>query len=36
MMTDEAQALPQVGREFAAHGTVNHGADEYVRYEAAT
>lgn len=30
LMTDEARHYITVGREFSAHGTVNHGADEYV------
>lgn len=30
-MTDEARHYQRVGQEFAAHDTVNHGADEYVR-----
>ena len=31
MMTDEAAVYPAIGDEFAGHGTVNHGAEEYVR-----
>jgi hypothetical protein len=31
LMTDESGAYITVGREFAGHGTVNHGAEEYVR-----
>lgn len=31
LMTDEHGAYVAVGREFAGHGTVNHGAEEYVR-----
>jgi transposase-like protein len=31
MMTDEASVYPAIGREFTGHGTVNHGAEEYVR-----
>ena len=31
LMTDEAGQYRNVGREFASHGTVNHGKDEYVR-----
>ena len=31
MMTDEARVYDGIGREFAGHGTVNHGAEEYVR-----
>ncbi len=31
MMTDEAAVYPSIGDEFAGHGTVNHGAEEYVR-----
>jgi len=32
-MTDEAPAFMGLGWNFASHGTVEHGADEYVRYE---
>jgi ISXO2-like transposase domain len=31
LMTDELASYEKVGREFSGHGTVNHGADEYVR-----
>jgi transposase-like protein len=31
VMTDEGAAAMAVGREFAKHGSVNHGAGEYVR-----
>jgi len=31
MMTDEAPVYREVGKAMAAHGTVNHGQDEYVR-----
>lgn len=31
LMTDESPIYPRIGREFAGHGRVNHGADEYVR-----
>jgi len=31
LMTDEALVYPSVGREFSGHGSVNHGAGEYVR-----
>jgi len=30
-MTDEAGQYRNVGTEFASHGKVNHGRDEYVR-----
>ncbi len=30
-MTDELATYEPIGREFAGHSTVNHGADEYVR-----
>jgi ISXO2-like transposase domain len=33
-MTDEARHYKEIGREFASHDAVNHGKDEYVRYEA--
>ncbi|MGA8611855.1 MAG: IS1595 family transposase [Xanthobacteraceae bacterium] len=36
MMTDEAAVYPSIGAEFAGHGTVNHGAEEYVRTAAFT
>jgi transposase-like protein len=31
LMTDENKGYIAVGREFSGHGTVNHGAEEYVR-----
>jgi transposase-like protein len=31
MMTDEAPLYTGIGREFSGHGTVNHGAEEYVK-----
>jgi hypothetical protein len=31
LMTDEAGEYRSLGKEFARHGVVNHGADEYVR-----
>jgi transposase-like protein len=31
LMTDEAAVYTKLGREFSGHGTVNHGAEEYVR-----
>lgn len=31
LMTDELASYEKVGKEFANHGTVNHGADEYAR-----
>jgi transposase-like protein len=33
MMTDQAVSYPEIGREFASHDTVNHGEEEYVRWE---
>ena len=30
LMTDEASVYTRMGREFAGHGTVNHGIGEYV------
>ncbi|TGT60478.1 IS1595 family transposase [Mesorhizobium sp. M00.F.Ca.ET.170.01.1.1] len=30
-LSDEARVYDNIGPEFAAHGTVNHGRDEYVR-----
>jgi len=30
LMTDESKVYTRVGREFNGHGTVNHGASEYV------
>ena len=34
LYTDESKNYVVLGREFAAHKTVNHSEDEYVRYEA--
>lgn len=31
LMTDESPVYPKIGREFAAHASVNHSAEEYVR-----
>jgi hypothetical protein len=31
LMTDEAGVYRKLGNDFAGHGTVNHGAGEYVR-----
>jgi transposase-like protein len=31
IMTDDAPVYPGIGRQFAGHGSVNHGAEEYVR-----
>lgn len=36
LMTDEGSQYRLVGQEFDRHGTVNHGADEYVRGDAHT
>lgn len=36
LMTDEGPGVTAVGREFAKHQTVNHGAGEYVRGDAHT
>lgn len=36
LMTDESPIYPKIGDEFASHGTVNHGADEYVRHGGFT
>lgn len=33
LMTDEAARYATIGWNFSAHGVVNHGNDEYVRYE---
>jgi len=33
LMTDAAPYYKMVGKEFASHGRVEHGEDEYVRYE---
>jgi hypothetical protein len=35
LMTDEAMHYRSLGKEFAKHGSVNHGAYEYARYEGA-
>jgi transposase-like protein len=32
LMTDELASYTKLGREFSAHGTVNHSANEYVRF----
>jgi transposase-like protein len=32
LMTDQARVYETLSNEFADHGVVNHGADEYVRY----
>lgn len=34
--TDESRLYTKIGTEFAAHHTVNHGAEEYVRGDAYT
>lgn len=34
--TDEARHYMEVGREYAEHGAVNHGVEEYVRGEITT
>ena len=36
LMTDEAGQYRMVGREFAGHGTVNHGIEEYVDIKQVT
>ncbi|MEO1040073.1 MAG: IS1595 family transposase [Pseudomonadota bacterium] len=36
LMTDEARYYKPIGKGFAAHETVNHGADEYVRGDVTT
>jgi hypothetical protein len=36
LMTDESNVYPKVGAEFAAHDSVNHSANEYVRGDAHT
>ncbi len=36
LMTDEARHYVGVGKEFSAHGAVEHSADEYVRGEVHT
>jgi hypothetical protein len=33
LMTDEAGRYTSIGWNFAAHGVVNHGKDEYVKYD---
>lgn len=33
LMTDEAKQYRKIGEGFASHESVNHGADEYVRYD---
>lgn len=33
LMTDEARHYMEVGREYASHDAVNHGEEEYVRYQ---
>ena len=33
LMTDESPVYTRMGREFAGHGTVNHGAGEYVAHK---
>jgi hypothetical protein len=35
-MTDEGGAVMKAGDEFAKHGSVNHGAGEYVRGDVHT
>ena len=34
--TDESNLYPSVGKEFASHETVNHGAKEYARGDVTT
>jgi transposase-like protein len=36
LMTDEAKMYKKIGKEFAEHGTVLHGAHEYVRGDITT
>jgi transposase-like protein len=36
IMTDEARQYVGLGKEFASHGAVNHGAEEYVRGQIST
>jgi transposase-like protein len=36
LMTDQARLYPAVGRKFAAHSSVNHSMEEYVRGDAHT
>jgi hypothetical protein len=31
LMTDDSSVYPNIGREFAGHGSVNHSIEEYVR-----
>jgi ISXO2-like transposase domain len=33
MMTDQAVWYTEIGKQFVSHDTVNHGEDEYVRWE---
>lgn len=33
LMTDQAHHYKKLGKEFAGHESVNHGKDEYVRYD---
>lgn len=35
-MTDEASVYTKVGREFAAHGVINHSTKEYSRGDITT
>jgi transposase-like protein len=35
LMTDEARHYKDVGAQFASHDAVNHGNEEYVRYDAS-
>ena len=34
--TDESTPIPRLGKEFATHETVNHGAKEYARGDVTT
>jgi transposase-like protein len=36
LMTDEARHYRKIGRQFASHESVNHGAHEYVRGDVTT
>jgi transposase-like protein len=36
LMTDESRLYTMIGREFAEHGTTNHGAGQYVDYSDRT
>ena len=36
LMSDEANLYKEVGREYASHEAVNHGAKEYVRGDITT